>query len=114
MFGCGTSCPNAFRLRSRVAKARDRTEPGPAMKRLAIAVIVIGATTLHVFGQGRGAPPGAGAPGGGFPGGGGPPGGRAGFGGARGGQAGALFDMTGYWVSVVGEDWRWRAFPQKG
>ena len=22
--------------------------------------------------------------------------------------------MTGYWVSVVGEDWRWRAFPQKG
>jgi len=22
--------------------------------------------------------------------------------------------MTGYWVSVVGEDWRWRAFPTRG
>ena len=22
--------------------------------------------------------------------------------------------MTGYWVSVVGEDWRWRVFPTRG
>jgi hypothetical protein len=22
--------------------------------------------------------------------------------------------MTGYWVSVVGEDWRWRTFPARG
>jgi len=22
--------------------------------------------------------------------------------------------MTGYWVSVVGEDWRWRMYPNKG
>ena len=26
----------------------------------------------------------------------------------------APFDPTGYWVSVVGEDWRWRMFPTKG
>jgi hypothetical protein len=30
-------------------------------------------------------------------------------------QAGAPIDLTGYWVSVVTEDWRWRmATPQKG
>ena len=34
-----------------------------------------------------------------------------GRGGGRGGRGGAPFDMTGYWVSVVGEDWRWRTFP---
>jgi hypothetical protein len=73
------------------------------MKRLAIAIVIV-ATALPAFAQVRG---------GGAPGGGAPPGGR-GFGGARGGQAGAPFDMTGYWVSVVGEDWRWRTFPQKG
>jgi hypothetical protein len=73
------------------------------MTRLAIVMMMV-AATLPAFGQVRG----------GGPGGGPPPGGRGGFGGARGGQAGALFDMTGYWVSVVGEDWRWRAFPQKG
>ena len=22
--------------------------------------------------------------------------------------------MTGYWVSIVGEDWRWRSFPARG
>jgi hypothetical protein len=44
-----------------------------------------------------------------------------GRGGARGGRgapptasAAAPFDMTGYWVSVVTEDWRWRMFPNKG
>ena len=26
----------------------------------------------------------------------------------------APFDLTGYWVSIVGEDWRWRMFPNKG
>ena len=30
-------------------------------------------------------------------------------------QAGAPIDLTGYWVSVVSEDWRWRmATPPKG
>jgi len=29
-------------------------------------------------------------------------------------RAAAAFDMTGYWVSVVSEDWRWRMFPNKG
>src|SRR5262245_65833992 len=40
-------------------------------------------------------------------------------GGGRGGpppapRAAAPFDMTGYWVSIVNEDWRWRMFPNKG
>jgi len=31
------------------------------------------------------------------------------------GQAGALIDLTGYWVSIVDEDWRWRMVtPPKG
>jgi hypothetical protein len=29
-------------------------------------------------------------------------------------KAGAPFDITGYWVSLVTEDWRWRMFPAKG
>ena len=29
-------------------------------------------------------------------------------------RAAAPFDMTGYWVSIVGEDWRWRMYPAKG
>jgi hypothetical protein len=29
-------------------------------------------------------------------------------------KAAAPFDITGYWVSVVTEDWRWRMFPNKG
>jgi len=29
-------------------------------------------------------------------------------------QTAAPFDMTGYWVSIVTEDWRWRMFPNKG
>jgi hypothetical protein len=37
----------------------------------------------------------------------GPPGGRAG-GPPPTGRAGARVDFTGYWVSVVSEDWRWR------
>jgi hypothetical protein len=40
-------------------------------------------------------------------------------GGGRGGppptaRAAAPFDVTGYWVSIVTEDWRWRMFPNKG
>ena len=29
-------------------------------------------------------------------------------------RAAAPFDMAGYWVSIVSEDWRWRMFPNKG
>jgi hypothetical protein len=36
-----------------------------------------------------------------------PPGGGPG-GTAQSGRAGALFDITGQWVAVVNEDWRWR------
>ena len=44
----------------------------------------------------------------------GPPGGRAG-GPPPTGKAGARVDFTGYWVSVVSEDWRWRMItPAKG
>ena len=42
-----------------------------------------------------------------------------GRGGGRGGppatpRSAAAFDITGYWVSIVTEDWRWRMFPTKG
>ena len=31
------------------------------------------------------------------------------------GRAGAVFDLTGYWVAVINEDWRWRMLtPEKG
>jgi hypothetical protein len=44
----------------------------------------------------------------------GPPGGRAG-GPPPTGKAAARVDFTGYWVSVVSEDWRWRMItPAKG
>jgi hypothetical protein len=44
----------------------------------------------------------------------GPPGGRAG-GPPQTGKAAARVDFTGYWVSVVSEDWRWRMItPPKG
>src|SRR6185503_17078571 len=48
-----------------------------------------------------------------------PQGGRGGRGAPQGppptAQAQAPFDMTGYWVSVVTEDWRWRMMtPPKG
>jgi hypothetical protein len=100
------------------------------MRRMAIVILML-TVALEIFAQVRGgAPAGGGAAGdgaqrggppaggGAFPGGGGgprggPPGGGRG-GGARGGRGGAPFDMTGYWVSVVGEDWRWRAFPTPG
>ena len=50
--------------------------------------------TLNVYGQGRG--------------------GRRGEAPPPTPRAAAPFDMTGYWVSVVSEDWRWRMFPNKG
>jgi hypothetical protein len=34
---------------------------------------------------------------------------------AKTGKAGAPFDLTGYWVAVIDEDWRWRMItPEKG
>ena len=62
------------------------------MKRSMLIFLMLIATG-SVFGQGRG-------------------------GGGRGapptGKPAAPFDATGYWVSLVGEDWRWRMFPNKG
>ena len=62
------------------------------MKRLLLIFLMLIATG-SVFGQGRG-------------------------GGGRGappaGKPAAPFDPAGYWVSIVGEDWRWRMFPNKG
>jgi hypothetical protein len=85
------------------------------MKRLALVlVLVVVGVADHVIaqapaqgGRGRAGGPPPGGPGGG-------PGGFGGRGAGRGGRGGAVFDMTGYWVSVVGEDWRWRAFPVRG
>ena len=89
------------------------------MKRLAVVLLLVAVAPADYVlaqapgpgqdGRGRvgGAPPGA-------PRGGGPPGGPGGRGAGRGGRGGAVFDMTGYWVSVVGEDWRWRSFPVRG
>jgi hypothetical protein len=61
------------------------------MKRLLLLFLTLAAAT-SAFAQGRGG--GRGAP--------------------AIGKASAPFDMTGYWVSVVGEDWRWRMYPTKG
>jgi hypothetical protein len=73
----------------------------------------------QVFGQGAAGPQAAGAPPQGQA-----PGARGARGGGRGGQqpgptaspkAGATVDLTGYWVSLVTEDWRWRMkVPDKG
>ena len=59
----------------------------------ALLVIVIAATTVQIGAQG---PPGPPQP---------PPTGKA----------AAPVDLTGYWVSVISEDWRWRMVtPLKG
>jgi len=63
------------------------------MKRSALIGVVVLLATLSGHAQGRGG--GRGGP---------PPTGRV----------AAPFDVTGYWVSVVSEDWRWRMFPNKG
>jgi hypothetical protein len=54
---------------------------------LAALAVTIGATASVAAQQGRGAPP-AQLP--------------------QSGQAGAALDLTGYWVAIVTEDWRWR------
>lgn len=83
-------------------------------KWLALAVMAT-VVTSQVFAQGP-PPPGRGGAGAapGIPGRPGGPGGGRGGGGRGAGRGGAPFDMTGYWVSVVGEDWRWRMFPARG
>ena len=65
------------------------------MKRSLLVLLVILAASLNGYTQGRGGERGGGGP---------PPTARA----------AAPFDMTGYWVSIVSEDWRWRMFPNKG
>ena len=63
------------------------------MRSVRIASMVFCASLAHgwLFGQGRGPAP------------------------APAGHAGAVIDLTGYWVSIVDEDWRWRMVtPPKG
>jgi len=79
-----------------------------ARGRIVSLIAVATALSLAVFGQGGG-------------GGGGRGGGGRGGGGARGGgppataEASAPLDLTGYWVSLVTEDWRFRMVtPAKG
>ena len=83
------------------------------------AMIAVAIATLSAQGPApaQGAGRQGGAPGDGRQGGAPPAGGRQG---GRGGppptgRAGAQFDLTGTWVSVVSEDWRWRMVtPAKG
>ena len=81
------------------------TQSGPRRSWiLALAVVTVLASSLDAQ---RGAPAPAAAQGG-------PPGGRQG-GPPPTPRAGALTDLTGYWVSLVTEDWRYRQFtPPKG
>lgn len=85
--------------------------------RLAFFLSIVLSVTASVQALGQQAAPGAGAQG---PGGQG--GARGGRGGGRGapavpatGQSSATVDLTGYWVSLVTEDWKWRMkVPEKG
>jgi hypothetical protein len=64
------------------------------MKRTMVALAIVAATPAMVFAQGRGGRGAAARPE---------------------GKPGANVDLTGYWVSVVTEDYRWRMFtPLKG
>src|SRR5690349_17832810 len=80
-------------------RRRQRRVEVVAVKRLisagALVVIVTGATASDTLAQrGRGA--GAGQP-------------------AQSARAAAPVDLTGYWVAIVNEDWRWRMVtPPKG
>jgi len=68
-----------------------------ARRYLTVAIAVALAATVHAQ---RGAPPAGGRQGGGPP---------------PTPRAAALTDLTGYWVSLVTEDWRYRQFtPPKG
>ena len=80
-----------------------------------LAAVLLLTTIGFTAQQGAGAPPPNQNPGG--------QGGQGGRGGGRGAPQGppptpqmqAPFDLTGYWVSVVTEDWRWRMLtPAKG
>jgi hypothetical protein len=80
-----------------------------------LAAVLLLTTIGFTAQQGAGAPPPNQNPGG--------QGGQGGRGGGRGAAQGppptpqmqAPFDLTGYWVSVVTEDWRWRMLtPAKG
>jgi hypothetical protein len=63
--------------------------------RLAAAGALLIAASLSMYAQGRGGGRGAAGP---------PPSGRA----------GAPYDITGYWVSLIVDEWRFRVTPQKG
>src|SRR5215213_6407192 len=65
-----------------------------AMRCVPVVVVLIAATSTLSAQRGRGAGPGAPA---------------------QSPQASAPIDLTGYWVSIVTEDWRWRMVtPPKG
>jgi len=66
------------------------------MKKLSLFLVAMLATHVNAFAQGRGGRGGAPAP-------------------PQAPKAAALIDVTGYWVSVVTEDWRYRMVtPSKG
>ena len=65
------------------------------MMNRSLVVLIMGTLGTNVYAQGRGGDRGA------------PPTPPT-------AKAAAPFDMTGYWVSIVSEDWRWRMFPNKG
>jgi hypothetical protein len=75
---------------------------------VASAAVVLGIVTFDPATSAQGQPPGRGAPAAPAP--------AQGAGrGAQTPQAAAPIDLTGYWVSVVTEDWRWRMVtPPKG
>ena len=64
------------------------------MKHLLLILVFVFLTDVNVLAQGRGGGRGGGQP--------------------PTAKSAAPFDMTGYWMSIVGEDWRWRMFPAKG
>jgi len=65
------------------------------MMNRSLVVLIMGTLGTNVYAQGRGGDRGA------------PPTPPT-------AKAAAPFDMIGYWVSIVSEDWRWRMFPNKG
>lgn len=102
-----------------MTKMRQRISRGISNAPLFFALVVLSVVAISVIGtaqgQRQGGPPaGQGGP---PPGPGGPPFGRPGgpFEAPRTARAAATMDATGYWVSIVTEDWRWRMMaPPKG